>query len=116
LEKIAILALMMTMPSEGIFETLLVGPNGKPTCTRFRRPPSAADRKRNDKRQRRRLAQREYRRRFDDGRIVVAVEIDGIDGADVDMLIANDWLDRGCDDRKKIAKAIAAMLAEAAKR
>jgi hypothetical protein len=71
------------------------------------RPPSDAD-KRAVKRERRRLAQREYRRRFDDGEIMVAVEIDGIDGAVVDMLIGNDWLTKAeSHDRKKIAKAIA---------
>jgi hypothetical protein len=83
------------------------------------RPP-ARDRKR-ALRERRRLAQREYRRRFDDGRFTVTVEIGG---AVVEMLIASRWLDHGdinvddlsTNDRKKIAKAIGAMLSEAAKR
>ena len=66
------------------------------------------------KREKRRLAQQRYRRRFDDGRFTVTVEIDG---AVVEMLIASRWLGPGeCDDRKKVATAIAAMLAEAARR
>jgi hypothetical protein len=75
------------------------------------RPP-AADRKR-AKRERRRLAQREYRRRFDAGKFTVAVEIDG---NVVEMLRSTGWLDGECHDRKKIAKALSAMVAEAAKR
>jgi hypothetical protein len=94
------------------------------------RPPAVAARPRAATRARRRLAQREYRRRFDSGRMVVAVEVGG---AVVEMLVATGWLIEGSnpdakkndirvrqygtsDDRKKIAKAIAAMLAEAAKR
>jgi hypothetical protein len=76
------------------------------------RPP-AADRRR-AQRQRRRLAQREYRRRLDAGRFKVSPEIDG---DVVELLIVSKWLpasDR--DDRKKIAKALSAMLSEAAKR
>lgn len=66
------------------------------------------------KREKRRLAQQRYRRRFDDGRFTVTVEIDG---AVVEMLIASRWLGPGeCDDREKIAKALAAMVAEAARR
>jgi hypothetical protein len=75
------------------------------------RPP-ASDRKR-AKRERRRLAQREYRRRLDEGKLLVEFEID----ADViDMLVSNNWLDGKCEDRKKIGKALSAMVAEAAKR
>jgi hypothetical protein len=75
---------------------------------------SAADaRRRKLKRERRRLAQREYRRRFDAGRMSVSVEIDG---AVVDMLIASNWLlDGESADRKKIGIALSAMIAEAAK-
>jgi hypothetical protein len=78
----------------------------------LRRAPSRR-RQRNEKRERRRLAQREYRRRLDEGRMSVMIEIDG---DVVEMLIASHWLDDGCDDRKKIAKALSAMVAEAAKR
>lgn len=82
------------------------------------RPPSRR-RQRDTKRERRRLArrvaQREYRRRFDDGLIVVGVEIDGDDGDVVEMLIATDWLKAvERKDRKKIGAAIAAMVADAA--
>ena len=71
-------------------------------------------RPRNEKRERRRLAQREYRRRLDAGRMTVSVEIDG---DVITMLISSHWLlDGECTDRKKIARAIGAMLAEAAKR
>ena len=87
------------------------------------RPPSAA-RARADKRTRRRLArrlaQREYRRRFDAGLIAVAVEIDGTDGDVVTMLLNTGWLKpvkKGeSHDRAEIAKALSAMIAEAAKR
>lgn len=79
------------------------------------RPP-AASRKRAT-RERRRLAQIEYRRRFDAGLIVVGVEIDGDDGDVVEMLLATDWLKAvERKDRKKIGAAISAMLADAAKR
>ncbi|MGY4602633.1 hypothetical protein ACVW16_001045 [Bradyrhizobium sp. USDA 4474] len=76
------------------------------------RPPAAA-RPRIDKRERRRLAQREYRRRLDAGRMAVSVEI----SADViEMLIASRWLlDSESSDRSKIGLALGAMVAEAAK-
>lgn len=81
------------------------------------RPPVRRRRQRNDTRTRRRLAQREYRRRFDAGLITVAVEIDGLDGDVVAMLTATGWLKQAeRDDRKKIATAIGKMIAEAAKR
>jgi hypothetical protein len=88
----------------------------------------ASDRKRNAKRERRRLAQQRYRARFDAGKFTVTVEIDG---AVVEMLVSTGWLIEGkiqvdninlktkggtSDDRKKIGMAIAAMLSEAAKR
>ena len=76
------------------------------------RPP-ARRRQRVNTRERRRLAQREYRRRFDDGLIVVAVEIGP---AVVEMLVVSRWLDDGETDRKKIAQALGAMLADAARR
>jgi hypothetical protein len=76
-------------------------------------PPSRR-RKRNETRERRRLAQREYRRRFDAGRFAVVVEIGG---DEIELLVANHWLPEGeCTDRKKIGAAISAMLKEAAKR
>ena len=83
-----------------------------------RSPPDASKRA---KRERRRLAQRAYRRRFDAGHMAVSVEIGG---EVIEMLVASHWLDHGeinmdnlsTEDRKKIAKAIGAMLAEAAKR
>jgi hypothetical protein len=80
----------------------------------LRRPPSDADRKRATTRERRRLAQRRYRQRLDEGRMSVRVEID----SDViTMLIVSRWLlDGESDDRKKIGMAIAAMMSEAAKR
>ena len=60
------------------------------------------------------LRRSRIRRRFVAGEFTVVVEI----GDDVtEMLIATRWLKGGeSDDRKKIARAIAAMLAEAAKR
>jgi hypothetical protein len=77
-----------------------------------RSPPTADHRA--AKRERRRLAQRRYRARFDAGRFTVAVEIDG---AVVEMLLATGWLiDGERDDRKKIGMALSAMVAEAAKR
>ena len=78
------------------------------------RSPPAADRKRLDQRQRRRLAQQAYRRRVDDGKWIEPVEID----ADiVEMLTATGWLKQiERDEHKKIQTAISAMLAEAAKR
>jgi hypothetical protein len=77
------------------------------------RPP-ARHRKRETKRERRRLAQRAYRRRFDDGRFTVVVEVDaGV----VEMLVASHWLaECECSDRRKIGMAITGILAEAAKR
>jgi hypothetical protein len=86
----------------------------------LQRPP-ARRRQRNDKRERRRLAERDYRRRFKAGKFTVAVEIDD---RVVDMMLAPVWLKSGeisdklttADDRKKIGAAIASMLAEAAKR
>jgi hypothetical protein len=78
------------------------------------RPPAVRKRKRETTRERRRLAQREYRRRLDAGRITVAVEIDA---AVVEMLVASRWLPDGDSaDRKQIGKALSAMVAEAAKR
>jgi hypothetical protein len=51
---------------------------------------------------------RPYRPQRCDSKFMVAVEIDGIDGAVVDMLIGNDWLTKAeSHDGKKIAKAIA---------
>ena len=76
------------------------------------RPP-ARRRQRVSTRERRRLAQREYRRRSDDGLIVVPVEIGP---AVVEMLVVSRWLDDGETDRKKIAQALGAMLADAARR
>ena len=81
------------------------------------RPPSRR-RLRQDPRERRRelrrVAQREYRRRLDAGRITVTVEIDG---GVIEMLIANHWLHEDeSGDRRKIALALSAMVAEAAKR
>jgi hypothetical protein len=77
------------------------------------RPP-ARRRPRQDQRERRRLAQREYRRRFDAGKWIEPVEID----ADViEMLIATGWLKQTeREDHKRIGVAISAMMAEAAKR
>ena len=56
----------------------------------------------------------QYRRRCDDGRFKVWVEI----GADeIELLVGSHWLPEGeSHDRKKIAQAIAALLADAAKR
>jgi hypothetical protein len=77
-----------------------------------RSPPTADQRAAT--RERRRLAQRRYRQRLDAGRMTVAVEIDG---DVIEMLINSHWLDAGeCHDRRKIGMALAAMVAEAAKR
>jgi hypothetical protein len=85
------------------------------------RPPardrSFVDTKKNGvnevKREQRRLAQQRYRRRYDAGKFTVVIEIDaGI----VQMLVSTGWLIEGETDRKKIAKTLAAMLSEAAKR
>ncbi|MET4478825.1 hypothetical protein [Bradyrhizobium sp. F1.13.3] len=77
------------------------------------RPP-ARYRSSADVRERRRTAQQAYRRRLEEGRMSVSVEID----SDViEMLIASHWLKDGeCEDRAKIGKALGAMVAEAAKR
>ena len=83
-----------------------------------RPPPTDADRK-----ERRRRAQRDYRRRYDAGCMVVPVEVDG---AMIAMLIATGWLikDESEDhkkrtdaepDRAKIGQAITALLADTAK-
>jgi hypothetical protein len=78
------------------------------------RPPNSRRRQRHEKRERRRLAQIQYRRRIDAGRITVTVEIDG---DVIEMLVASRWLiDGECHDRKKIGMALSAMVAEAAKR
>jgi len=84
----------------------------RPHANRMRRQahpgPDAADRKR----EQRRLAQRDYRRRLDAGHITVVVEIDN---AVIEMLVTNRWLlDCECDDRKKIGAALSAMVADAA--
>ncbi|WP_409191040.1 hypothetical protein [Bradyrhizobium sp. RDM4] len=77
------------------------------------RPPDRR-RTRAAKRERRRLVQRDYRRRLYEGRMSVAVEIDG---DVIAMLIASHWLaDGDSDDRAKIGKALGAMVSEAAKR
>lgn len=74
----------------------------------------ARRRTRPDRRERRRLAQREYRRRIDAGRMTISVEVSC---EVIEMLVANHWLADGeCDDRRKIALALGAMVAEAAKR
>jgi hypothetical protein len=85
------------------------------------------DRQAADKRERRRIAQRNYRRRYDAGKFTVAVEVDL---RVVDMLRATVWLKIGdigdsagkkieeltSADRKTIGAVLAAMLADAAKR
>ncbi|MCA1533715.1 hypothetical protein I6F21_14205 [Bradyrhizobium sp. NBAIM03] len=92
----------------------MLRPPSRPHANRMRRQahpgPDAAARKR----EQRRLAQRDYRRRFDDGLIVVPVEIDGLDGDVVEMLVRNRWLldDERCD-RRKIGAALSAFVAEA---
>ncbi|UGX93378.1 hypothetical protein G6321_00048585 [Bradyrhizobium barranii subsp. barranii] len=78
------------------------------------RPPPSRRRTRADQRERRRLAQREYRRRFDEGKWIEPVEID--DDV-VELLAATGWLKQAeREDHKKIAKALSAMVADAAKR
>ncbi|MBR0746194.1 hypothetical protein JQ582_19875 [Bradyrhizobium japonicum] len=69
--------------------------------------PDAAARKR----EQRRLAQRDYRRRLDAGHITVVVEIDS---AVIEMLVTNRWLlNDERDDRRKIGAALSAFVAEA---
>ena len=68
------------------------------------RPPNDPD----AKREKRRIAQREYRRRYDAGRWIEPVEVDN---DVVEMLIATGWL----KPDGKVADAIGRMLREAAK-
>jgi len=90
---------------------MLRRPPSRPHANRMRRQahpgPDAADRKR----EQRRLAQRDYRRRLDAGHITVVVEIDS---AAIEMLVTNRWLlDEERGDRRKIGAALGAFVEEA---
>ena len=78
-----------------------------------RDPPADAAERASQKARTRRLAQREYRRRYNSGMIKVSVEIDGLDGAVAKKLAATKWL-RGELNRETIGDAISKILADAA--
>jgi hypothetical protein len=73
------------------------------------RPPSAAAARARERRAR----QARYRARLRNGRMAVPVEVDA---AILDLLVRTRWLDpASVDDRRAIGRALAAMVADAAK-